>query len=78
MNLKNFLLGAALCAFAFSVTAATPPAPPAQGGNTAAGEKRKVEDKDHDDKAGEDKDKDDKKEGKRDHKNRHDHKPKKP
>ena len=77
MDLKNILLTAMACAFAVSVAAQTPPAPPAQPGKAATGEKRKVEDKDHDDKAGEDKDKDDKKEGKHDHKKKHNHKSKK-
>ena len=59
------------------VAGQTPSAPPAQPGKAATTEKRKVEDKDHDGKAGEDKDKDDKKDGKKDHKKKHDHKPKK-
>lgn len=81
MNLKTLMLAAALSIFALGAAAQTPPAPPADAPKSAVkGEKRKVEDKDHDAKD-EDKDKDDKndkgkKDGKRDHK-KHDRKPKK-
>ena len=81
MNLKTLMLAATLSLFALGAAAQNPPAPPADAPKAAVkGEKRKVEDKDHDGKD-EDKDKDskdskDRKDGKRDHR-KHDHKPKK-
>jgi hypothetical protein len=86
MNLKKAVLAALVSIFAFAVMAQTPGPPsnpPTKSGTAGAPEKRKVQDKDHDDKKGgdedKDKDKDKDKDGKgdKDHKKKHDHKHKK-